>query len=417
MDIVHSERGQRRRRRWKITAAVIVGIVAVSTLAVGRLESPVPSVDASSLLIDTVRRGPMVRQVRAHGSLVPEQVQWISAASDGRVERIAALPGSALAPDAVLLVLSNAELQQSAFDAQSEAVAAEAELAEIRARVESQLMQQQAAAAAVASEHKQAALQLTIDEKLSGEGLVSPLVLNLSRTKTDELAARHALARQQLAAARRSLDAQLAAQRARVDQARALATLRSAQSAALEIRAGIAGVLQELLVEPGQQVAAGAKLARLADPSRVMARLNVPESQARDLRIGQRVEIDTHDGVVPGRVARIDPAVQNRTVAVDVRLDGPLPHGARADQSIVGTIEIERLADVLYVGRPATAADRSRTALFKLGANGREAVRVPVDLGAGSVSAIQVLHGLAAGDRVILSDTSQWEETDRLRLE
>ncbi|HYR29303.1 MAG TPA: HlyD family efflux transporter periplasmic adaptor subunit, partial [Thermoanaerobaculia bacterium] len=325
-------------RRTTILAGTAVALaVAVATLGVARLEPGAPSIDRSSVLIDTVRRGPLVRRVTAMGTLVPQQVLWIAAQTDGRVEEVRVLPGAAVAEGTVLLDLSNPEVQRNALDAESEIHAAEANLTDIRVRFEGQLMDYKAAAAAIASEMRQAQLQLGIDEKLAREGLTSTLVLDLARTKVAELTARHRLAAERVQMAQGSLQAQVAAQQARLTQARALAALRRDEVQALSVRSRSAGVLQEMLVEPGQRVTAGTRLAKVADPNRLSAQLQVPQMQTRDLRVGQPAQIDAGHGTVPGHVTRINPAVQNGTVTVDIALDRPLPRGARADQSVEGT--------------------------------------------------------------------------------
>jgi HlyD family secretion protein len=417
MDVVRTDLGRNAWRRRIIVGGGALIAVSFVTFGFARLQPAAPQISRSALWMDTVRRGPLVSEVRAHGSLVPEQVRWITAASDGRVEQIAREPGTAVDAQTPLLVLSNAELAQSALDAESHLREADAGLADLAARLESQVMQQRAAAVSIRSEQKVAALQLAIDEKLALDGLASPLALNLSRTRADDLSQRATLADEQLRTAIRSRDAQLAGQRARVEQARTLAELRRVQIAALEVRSGIDGVLQEVLVEPGQRVTAGTKLAKVANALRMKAELKIPEVQARDLTIGQKALIDTRNGIVPGHVVRIDPAVQNHGVTVDVALDGPPPPGARPDLSIEGTIETARLPDVLYVTRPSTVLEKSRTTLFRLSPDGHGADRVEVELGAGSATAIQIVRGLHAGDRVILSDTAQWDESNHIRID
>jgi len=417
MDIVRAHKTARFGRRTTILAAAAAALtVGATTLGLARHKPDAPSIDRSSILIETVRRGPLVRQVTAMGTLVPQQVLWLAAQTDGRVEQVRVLPGAAVTPDTVLLVLSNPEVERNALDAESEIRAAEANLTDVRVRFEGQLMDYQATAAAVASEVHQAQLQLGIDEKLAKEGLISGLVLDLARTKAGELAERNKLATERVQMARSSLQAQVAAQQARLAQVRALAALRRGEVEALSVRARAAGVLQEMLVEPGQRVTAGTTLAKVADPNQLGAQLQVPQMQTRDLISGQPARIDAGHGTVRGHVTRINPAVHNGTVAVEVALDQPLPPGARADQTIEGTIEVGRAADTLFVERPAPAVDNSTIGVFKLLPGSDEAVRVPVDFGAGSSNLIEIRRGLAAGDRIILSDTSQWPAADRVRL-
>jgi HlyD family secretion protein len=415
MDIVRAQPRARVGRRTTFLAGGAL-IIGMATLGLGRLKPAVPSIDRSSVLLDTVRRGPLVRQVTANGTLVPEQLLWLTAQTDGRVEQVRALPGAQVTPDTVLLVLSNPEVERNALDADSEVRAAEANLTDIRVRLEGQLMDQRATAAALASESHQAQLQLSIDEKLAREGLTSNLVLELSRTKAAELAQRLDLAKERVHMAESSLRAQVAAQEARLAQARALAALRHKEVQALSVRSTAAGVLQEMLVEPGQRVTAGTRLAKVADPARLEAQLQVPQLQTRDLRVGQAAQIDTGHGNARGHVTRVHPAVQNGTVTVDVAFDEPLPAGSRTDQSVEGTIEIGRAADAVYVGRPALAVDNSSIGIFRRSPGSDEFVRVPVEFGPGSSAVIEIRRGLAPGDRIVLSDTSQWPAGDKVLL-
>jgi HlyD family secretion protein len=417
MDVTRTNRPKRFGRRTTILAGTGAALAIVAATVAFGPHTAASSIDRSSVLIVPVRRGPLVRQVTAMGTLVPQQVLWITAQTDGRVEQVRVLAGAAVTPDTVLLDLSNPEVRRNALDAESEVQAAEANLTEIRVRVEGQLMDYKAAAAAIASEMRQAQLQLGIDEKLAREGLTSTLVLDLARTKAAELAARHELAMERVRMAQGSLEAQMAAQEARLSQARALAELRREEVQALSVRSRVAGVLQEMLVQPGQRVTAGTTLAKVADPSRLGAQLQVPQTQTRDLRVGQPARIDTGHATVRGHVTRINPTVQNGTVAVDIALDQALPPGVRADQSIEGTIEVGRAADTLYVERPALAVENSTASIFRLLPGSDEAVRVPVDFGAGSASLIEIRRGLAEGDRIVVSDTSQWQAADRVRLQ
>jgi HlyD family secretion protein len=416
MDILRKDYAEKLRKRRLVQVGAGIGLLALITLGVSRLKPAEPSVDRSTVWIDTVKRGQMLRQVRGPGTLVPEEIQWIPAQTEGRVEKIVVRPGAAVLPDTVLVVLSNPELEQQMRDAELQVKAVEADYTDLKVRLESQRMDQKAAAAAVESEFKQAELQLAVDEKLAKDGLVSDLVLNLSRTRKEELATRYDLAEKRLSIASESMQAQLAAQQAHLGQFRAQARLRRDQVAALRVRAGIKGVLEQLPLDVGQRVEPGANLARVADVTRLMAEFRIPETQAKDVQIGQKAEIDTRNGIVPGHVTRIDPAVQNGTVTVDASLDGALPKGARPDLSVDGTIEIERLDDIVYVGRPAFGQEQGTVGLFKLVDGGKRAVRVQVKLGRSSVNTVEVLQGLRPGDRVILSDMSAWDNFDRVRL-
>jgi HlyD family secretion protein len=416
MDIPRpSQARQRRLRRIVYGAGGLVAILLV-TLGLGRLRQVAPSVDRGAVWIDTVRRGPMLRQVRGLGTLVPEEIRWIPAASEGRVERILIQPGSAVKPESVLLELSNPELELQALDAQSQLRAAEAQQTELKVRLESQRLDQEAASARVGAEYHQAKLRADTDAELARQDLIADLTRRLSQVAAEELAHRNDIERKRLEISRESIDAQLAVQQANVEQRRAMARLRRSQFEALHVRAGMAGILQQVPVEVGQQVLPGANLARVAEPGRLKAVIKVAETQARDVQLGQTTSIDTRNGTVAGRVSRIDPASQNGTVTVDVALEGALPKGARPDLSVDGTIELERLDDVLVVGRPAQAPPESQVGLFRLEEGGRAAQRVKVTLGRSSVSTVEVRDGLTVGDQVILSDTSAWDAFDRIRL-
>ncbi len=337
-----------------IAIAVVAGIAAIS-FGLSRLEPAAPSVNRATVWMDGVKRGEMIRQVRGPGTLevVPEAITWVAARTRGRVDRRVLLPGVVVEPDTIILELSNPELDQELRDAEYQLRAQEAELADLRVTVESQLLNQTSMAAIVVSEYTQAKLQAEADTRLHAENLIGELILKRSQVRAEELATRNELEQQRLEIASASVDAQLAAKRATVAQFRALYALRRSQKAALTVRAGISGVLQEVPVEVGQEVTPGANLARVAQPDKLKAQLRIAETQAKDIEVGQKAFIDTRNGVIDGKVIRIDPAVQQGTVTVDVALFGPLPKGARPDLSVDGTIELERLDDVLYVGRPA----------------------------------------------------------------
>jgi HlyD family secretion protein len=417
MDIAKPNASRRRRTRRIVIGAGAVLFIAATTMGVSRLKPAAPSVARSSVVIDTVKRGPMVRQVRGMGTLVPEEIRWIPAATDGRVERIVVQPGTRVDADTVLLELSNPEVEQRAIEAESQLHAAEASYNELRVRLESQRLDQQAAAARVQAEHQQARMRADADDQLARDGLVADLTRKISRSTPDELQNRVNIEGQRLAIARDAIRAQMQVQAAEVEQRRALARLRRGQLLGLQIRPGLAGVLQQISVEVGQQVTPGTNLARVAQPERLKAVIRVPETQARDLQLGQPASVDTRNGVVAGRVARVDPGAQNGTVTVDIALEGELPRGARPDLTVDGTIDLDRLADVVYVGRPAQGQPETRSTLFRLEEDGTHATRVPVRLGRASVTAIEILEGLAPGDQVVLSDTSAWEKADRIRID
>ena len=406
---------QKRKRRILIISAATLGLIVV-TVDISRLKPAVPSIDRSSVWIDTVKRGPMVRQVRGLGTLVPEEIRWIAANTEGRVEKIVVRPGARVEPDTVLLELTSPELEQAARDAELQAKGAEAELTTLRATLQRGLLDQESITARVHSEYEQAKMENETNENLKKNGLVAELVYKTSQVKAAELANRDAIEQKRYTFARDSIEPQLAAKQAAVDQAKQAAQLKLNQVEALHVRAGMSGVLQQLPLEVGQRVIPGANLARVADPTRLKAQVKIAETQAKDILISQKATIDTRNGVVEGHVTRVDPAVEQGTVTVDVAFDGTLPKGARPDLSVDGTIELERLDNVIYVGRPAFGQENSTVGIFKLLAGSSEAVRAPVKLGRSSVNTIEIVNGLEPGDQVILSDTSAWDSHDRLRL-
>jgi HlyD family secretion protein len=417
MDIPRpSQARQRRRRRAALAAATAVAL-GLATLGVSRLKPAAPAVDRATLWVDTVKRGEMLRQVRGVGSLVPVEIRWIPAVTEGRVERLRLQPGTPVTPDSVILDLVNPELDLAVLDADAQARAARAQYTELRVRLAGQKLDQQAAAARVQAEYTQAQLKADMNERLAASGLVADLDLKLARVTASEAANRHRIEQERLAINGESVEAQLDAKRIEVEQKEALARLKRSQRDALHVRAGMEGVLQQVPVEVGQSVAPGANLARVAQPARLKAVVKVPETLARDVQTGQTAVIDTRNGTVAGRVCRVDPSVQDGTVAVDVALDGALPRGARPDLTVDGTIELERLENVLHVGRPAQGQDGGEMGLFRLEPGEKAARRVKVRLGRTSVSAVEIVDGLREGDRVILSDTSAWDAFDRIRLE
>lgn len=396
--------------------AVVVVALAAITVVVSRLKPAAPGVPRETVWLDKVRRGPMVRQVRGLGTLVPEEILWIPATTAGRVEQRLALPGTVVSPDTVLVVLSNPELEQATIDAEYKLKAAEADLRNLRVRLKSDRLNQQAAAATVAAEARKAKLQADRDSQLEKLGLKSSLESTISQASAEDWANKERIEKERLDIGIEQIEAQIAAQEAQIQQLRAMYDLKKSQMADLRVKAGVHGVLQQIPVEVGQQMAAGANLARVVQPTRLKAELRIPETQAKDVAIGQKAEIDTRNGIIPGTVARIDPAAVNGTVTVDVRLEGELPPGARPDLSVDGTVEIEKLDDVLYVGRPTFGQPNSTVSLFKLDPDNRGATRVQVKLGRSSVNTIEILDGLRVGDQVILSDMSQWDSYDRIRL-
>lgn len=398
-----------------IVAAVAV-IVLVS-VGIRKIEPAAPPVRRETLWIDTVKRGSMVIEVRGPGTLVPVDIRVIAAPVEGRVERIPALPGATVQADTVLLELTDPEVQQAALEAESQLRAAEADYEDLRAQLESQLLSQQAQVSATRSTAEEAKLQAEADEVLGKDGIISNINLKKSRLRAAQTEKQSQIEAQRYSQSQRSNQAQLAAQRARVDQSRALYELRRRQLDSLKVRAGIPGVLQELPMQVGQRVTPGTTLARVARPENLKAELRIPEGQARDVVMGMPASIDTRNGVVRGRVIRVAPSAQEGSVIVDVAFDGPLPRGARPNLTVDGTIQLDRLDNVLYIGRPAVGQSGDTVQLFKLAKDSNEATRVPVKLGRSSVTTMEIVSGLQAGDEVILSDTSGQDGFDRIRLE
>jgi HlyD family secretion protein len=416
MDIARPS--QARRKRIRRTLYGVVGLTAVLLITVGvsRLKPAAPGVERATVWIDAVKRGPMLRDVRGQGTLVPEDIRWIPATTQGRVERIVLRPGTVVTAGSIILELSNPQLDQELQDAVLKLKGAEASLTSLRVQVRNDALAQEAATAAVAADSKKAAMQVEVDEQLSAKGLLPELTLRQARLDAEQLTARYAIAQKQLASYTESNEARLATQESAVAQAQAVVQLKQQQVGELHVRAGLAGVLQVVPVEVGAQVMPGTNLARVADPARLKAELKIPETQAKDVQPGQIANVDTRNGTVAGRVVRVDPSVQNGTVTVDVTFNGPLPKGSRPDLSVDGTVELERLADVLKVGRPASGQEHSAVGLFKLQADG-SASRVQVKLGRTSVNEVEIVSGLSAGDQVILSDMSNWDAVDRIRLQ
>ena len=406
---------KKRRNRWLIAAAGIVTVAAV-TIVVAGLDPAAPAVDRDTVWIGTVERGTFERQVRGHGKLVPENLRWVQARTTGRVEAVHVEPGNRVAADGVILVLSNPEIERSAIDAENALLRAEAELESLRVTLLSSELDQRARAAEVDAEYTRASLQAEANRELSDKGLVSDIQLRSSEVMAKALATRKKIEAQRLEMNSEASRAFLAAQRAEVEQHRALRNLRAEQLDALVVRAGIAGVVQEVPVEIGQQVAAGTMLARVAEPTRLKVELRVPATRVRDVRPGQAVSVDTRNGLVDGTVTRVDPSVQEGSVMVEVRLDGALPNGARPDMAVDGAIQIERLSEVLFVGRPVQSQENATVGLYRLEDDGKHALRVRVELGRASVDTIEIVGGLREGDLVILSDTSRWDDNERIRL-
>lgn len=417
MDVPRKNAGRNRLIRRIVIAVVVIGAGVAVTLGVDRLKPAAPPVDRSTVWPDTVKRGPMLRQVRGMGTLVPEEILFIAAQTDGRVDRIFVRPGAIVAPNTVLLQLSNPELELAANDAEWQVKSAEATLTDLRVRLESQNLEQQSVAAKVHSEFVQAKLKADLEKKLGEQGLTSEINLKTTAAIADELQNRSSIEKKKVDISGESIEAQLAAQRVQIEKLRAAWQLKKAQVGQLTVRAEAEGVLQQLPIEVGQRLTPGTVLAKIAQPRHLKAELKVPETTAKDVIIGQKVEIDTRNGIIMGKVIRIDPAVVNGTVTVDAKLEGDLPDGARPDLSVDGSIEIERLADVMYIARPVLGQPNTTISLFKIEPDGKEAIRVPVKLGRTSVATIEVLEGLKVGDQVLLSDMSAMDGHNRIRLQ
>ena len=415
MDIARPSQAKAKRKKRIITIVVGIAVLAGITFGLSTLKPAAPTVDRNLVWIDEVKRGPMVRQVRGLGTLVPENIRWVAARTQARVEKIIIRPGAFVQAGTLILELSNPDVTQAAETAESSLQAAVAQLANIRVQLQSGLLAAESTAAAAKAAFEQSRLRHEVNDELFADGLVSALELQLSKVTADESATRNKLEQKRFAFAQESIEPQLAVQQAEVSRLRAQARLRLAEADALKVRATMTGVLSALPVEVGAQIQPGQNLARVADPSDLKAEVRIAETQAKDIMIGQIASIDTRNGIVAGRVARIDPAVQNGTVLVDVTLEGELPRGARPDLSVDGTIELERLDNVIYVGRPAFGQERSTVGIFKLNDEGG-ASRTQVQLGRSSVNTIEIIRGLNPGDRVILSDMSQWDSNERINL-
>jgi RND family efflux transporter MFP subunit len=422
MDIARPDLLEKKKRRLVAYVVIAVAICAVALIAAYRLKPAAPEVDRSTIWPDTVKRGPMIRQVRGStGSLVPREdsIELIPAQTDATVVRIRVLPGAKVTPDTILMDLADPQLQQEVLNAELALKAAQADYKSLQATLESMLMDKKAAAAQVNSDYTQDQLQAQTDKALYDLGVISGLAYSRSKNTADQLTDQHRLSHEQLEVNQKAIEIQLASAQTKIDQARALLNLYQRQAQALEVRAGISGAVAPLAtpLQVGQHVSAGTSVAEVIQLDKLKAALQIAETQARDIQIGQPASIDTHNGIIPGHVTRIDPSVVNGTRTVDVALDGPLPAGAVPQLSVDGTIDLERMSDVLYVGRPALGNENSTLSLFRLDADGKGAVRVPVKVGRASVNSIQVIEGLKEGDTVILSDMSRWDSVDRIRLE
>ena len=427
MDVQREGVKKRKMIRRIIIGVVLLGAVGGLTYGVSRLQPALPPVDAGTVFPDTVKRGPMLRQVHGLGSLVPEEVVWISAVTDGRVEKIYVQPGTIVKPDTVILELSNPTLTQAMVGAEYDLKQAQANLADLSVTLQSTTFDKQATAAQVNADYNDAKLAADRDQQLAKLGLIPDLDVKLSQNKAQQLQFRTSLEEKRLGIINQSVEAQLAAQRVKIDSLKAVYELKKQQVEQLRVRARVAGTLQQLgnassaagsapPLEAGQNVTAGSILAKVAQQDKLKAQVKITETEAKDILIGQPASIDTRNGIIPGKVTRIDPAAVNGTVLVDVKLEGELPPGARPDLSVDGTIDIERLSDVVYVGRPTVGQPHSTVTMFRYDPDGKTATRVTVKLGRASVNFIEVVDGLKVGDKVILSDMSAMDSHDRIRL-
>lgn len=416
MDIVRPEVKRKKRIRRIIYIAIILILLPLVTYGLSRLKPAPPAVEGSVIWTDTVKRGEMLRQVQGLGTLVPETTRIIPAITEGRVEQRLMLAGTKVKADTVILVLSNPQLEQQYMGAKYQLISAEAQYNNLKATLENQLMALRSTAAGIRSQYHVAQMQSDADENMYKQNVGPKINYDKSLVAATELKAQNDLAQKQVDTFAASMQEQMAVQQATIDQDKAQEQLYAHQVDQLKVRPGIDGVLQELPVEVGQEVTPGTELAKVAQPSQLKAQLQIAETQARDIQLNQTASVDTHNGVIPGHVIRIDPAVVNGTRTVDVHLDGPLPEGAVPNLSVEGTVLIEKLTNVLYVGRPVHGEQNSTIGLFKEVEGGKEAVRANVEIGKTSVSTVQILKGLNIGDTVILSDMSAYDNFERIRI-
>jgi len=416
VDIARPDIARAKKVRRILYSTAFAVVLIMVTVGVSRLEPAAPRVDRDTVFMDTVQRGEMLRQVRGTGTLVPEQIRWISALTNSTVEKILLRPGVDVEPETVIVELSNPQLEQSAIEAELSLEAARARYKSRVVALDQQLLSQQALVATSESAASLAEYEAELEQELFTDQLVSELSLRQKQSRAEQLRTQNGIEQQRLEIQTHVMETELAAEQADVDRLETIYQLRQQEVSDLRLTAGVAGVLQEVPLEEGASVTPGTNLARVGDPSRLKAELRIPETQARDIQVGQPASIDTRNGIIPGHVIRIDPAVTAGTVTVDVALDGELPRGARPDTTVDGTIELERLEDVIYVGRPVFGQEESIVSLFKLQPETDEAVRTRVSLGRSSVNTIEVIEGLQPGDQVVLSDMSQWDAFDRVRL-
>jgi HlyD family secretion protein len=416
MDIKREGVTRRKRIRLAIYSVFVVGALGLITLRLYKLQPAAPSVERATIWVDAVKRGPMLRDVKGIGTLLPEDIVWIPANSDGQVDKVLVKSGAQVKPDTILVVLSNPDMELAANDLDWQIKQAEADLADTRVKLESQRLDQQSLVASVASDLKQAEITKDKDQQLLKMQLKSEIDAKLSTSRWEQLKQKSEIEQKRLEIMSESITAQTDAKKVQIEKLRADRERKKQQVAELTVRAGIEGVVQEITLQPGQRVKTSDVLAKVAQPWKLKAEIKIAETQAKDVLLGQAAQIDTRNGIIPGHVIRIDPNVVNGTRTVDCKLDGPLPPGAVPDLSVDGTIELERLADVVYVGRPVFGQPNSQVSLFKLDEDGKGANRVTVKLGRSSVNSIEVVEGLKVGDQVVLSDMSAQDQNPRIRL-
>jgi HlyD family secretion protein len=421
MDVPRGKEVARKKLYKRIALGVVLlASIPLITWGLSRLKPAAPSVDRATVWIDTVKRGPMLREVRGLGTLVVEEFMWLSANFDSRVLKINFLPGAKVHANDVVMILGNPQMELDMADLEWQVKTAQAQYENLKVQLETARLAQEATTEQVKSDMEQAGLQSDRDKQLNKLDLKADLDAKLSQAKWDELKGRYVLSKKQLEISSMAIKAQLDAQKILIDQKKAAYELKKQQVEQLTIRAGVEGTVTVLgtpatPLEVGMRVAPGAILAKIAQPNKLKATLKIPETQVKDVAIGQVASIDTRNGIIPGHVTRIDPASVNGTVDVDVKLEGEAP-GMRPDLSVDGQITLERLADVVYVGRPVIGQPGAKITLFKLDADNKEAQRVPVSLGRSSVNTIEVVDGLKVGDQVVLSDMSAWDAHNRIRL-
>ncbi|QJR37729.1 efflux RND transporter periplasmic adaptor subunit [Gemmatimonas groenlandica] len=413
MDIIRTPTKSYKRQ---IIIGAAITVVVLVTVALTRLDPAVPTVQSAAVVIDTVKQGDVVREVRGPGTLVPEHIRWITAQASARVERVNTESGSAVKAGDLLLELSNPDLQIQTMQAEQQVQQAQIDLINLRTNLRSAILTQEGTVASTRTQYVSSSQEARAADSLVRMGLVPAFEATNRKASAEEFTTRVRVEQERLSLMRQAIDSQIAVQASRVVQLRAIADNQQARLRSLQVRAPDAGVLQELTLQLGQWVPEGTTLAKVVQPGQLKAVLRIPESQAKDVQLGQRASIDTRNGLVSGKVMRKDPSAQGGSVTIDVALDGALPSGAVPDLSVDGTIVIDRMANVRYSGRPTSSAGSGTTSVFRLDADGSIAVRVPVTLGRSSVNTIEILNGLSVGDRIILSDMSSYANVNRVRI-